>query len=85
MTAHVEAWRPHVIAAPDGTAYRWPVADFMRFMCVESGGDPTDRNPRSSATGLFGILGGSTDGYTNIAEAYSMWQQRGEEPWLCCE
>lgn len=78
LTAQVEQWQPAL------ARYPWNVADMMHFMCIESGGDPYARNP-SGAAGLLGVMGGSTDGYTNIAQAYGLWKQRGEEPWTCCE
>ncbi len=73
-----EAWRANV------ARYSWPVDAALGFMWRESHCDPHARN-RSGATGLFQVLGGSTDGDTNIAQAFALWSQRGWEPWVCCE
>lgn len=63
----------------------WPVTRMLTIMYCESRGDPFAKNPRSSATGLFQILGASQgDGPGNIALAHSMWQSRGTSPWRAC-
>jgi hypothetical protein len=55
----VEAWRPLV-------AQHFPAGEVDRALCLiyhESRGDPSARNPRSSATGLFQILAFWEDRY----------------------
>lgn len=64
------------------SSYDWPVGTACRIMLCESSGDPNARN-RSGATGLFQILGGPTDPAENVALAYSMWSDRGWQPWVC--
>lgn len=63
-------------------SYDWPVGTACRIMLCESSGDPNARN-RSGATGLFQILSGPTDPAENVALAYSMWSDRGWQPWVC--
>ena len=83
----VEQWRPMV-------AYYWPaehVDRMLRIMACESGGLPTAKNPRSSATGLFQIMkfwqkawpGDYTDPWTNAAVAYQIWLTQGYGAWVC--
>lgn len=59
----------------------WSVGTAMAIVRCESGGNPNARNRRSSATGLFQILGGPTDPIANVMQAYSMWRSRGWQPW----
>lgn len=77
-TGGVERWRSLV------ARYPWPVDTALAVMACESGGDPNARNPDSSATGLFQILGGPTDPEANVALAFRMWQSRGWQPWKAC-
>lgn len=63
--------------------YNWAQAKAFAVMMCESGGNPKARNPHSTATGLFQILGGPTDPGSNVALAYSMYQKRGWKPWVC--
>jgi hypothetical protein len=77
--ASVEHWRPLVAAHPD-----WPVDTILRAMACESRGDPTAKNPRSTATGLLQVLGGSTDPATNVAQAHSIWRRQGLAAWRAC-
>lgn len=63
----------------------------LRIMDCESGGDPSAKNPRSSATGLFQIMGfwqkvwpgDYTDPWTNAAVAYQIWLSQGFAAWVC--
>lgn len=70
-------WR-HLVAR-----YDWNVDTACRILVCESKGDPSARNRRSTATGLFQILGGPTDAERNVAQAYAMWRARGWQPWVC--
>jgi hypothetical protein len=78
-TTSVEHWRPLVEAHPD-----WPVDTMLRIMACESRGNPVADNPRSSATGLLQVLGGSTDPVTNVAQAHSIWRRQGLAAWRAC-
>jgi hypothetical protein len=75
----VEHWRPLIEQHPD-----WPVDTMMRIMACESRGNPVADNPRSSATGLLQVLGGSTDPATNVAQAHSIWRRQGLAAWRAC-
>lgn len=90
-----------VTAPPSGTerwrslvaAYFPPehVDRMLRIMACESGGDPEAKNPHSSATGLFQIMGfwqkawpgDYTDPWTNVAVAYQIWLEQGYRAWVC--
>lgn len=88
----VEQWR-HIVE------YFWPswaVERMMRIMDCESKGDPNAKNPHSSATGLFQIMGfwqkkwpgDYTDPWTNGAVAYQIWLEADKygspfDPWVC--
>jgi hypothetical protein len=88
----VEQWR-HIVE------YFWPpwaVERMMRIMHCESKGDPNAKNPRSSATGLFQIMGfwqtkwpgDYTNPWTNGAVAYQIWLEADRygdpfSPWVC--
>lgn len=61
--------------------YPWTVGTACAVLACESGGNPNARNPSSSATGLFQILGGPVDPAANVARAYAMWHARGWQPW----
>ncbi len=83
----VEQWRSMV-------AHYWPaehVDRMLRIMACESGGNPAAKNPRSSATGLFQVMGfwqktwpgDYTDPWTNAAVAYQIWLSQGYGAWVC--
>lgn len=83
----VEQWRALV-------AFFWPpehIDRMLRIMACESGGDPYADNPRSTALGLFQIMGGwqatwpgdYTDPWTNAAVAYQIWLTQGYGAWVC--
>jgi hypothetical protein len=84
----VEQWRSMV-------AYYWgkhgATDRMLRIMKCESGGLATAKNPRSSATGLFQIMGfwqkvwpgDYTDPWTNAAVAYQIWLSQGYAAWVC--
>lgn len=76
-TAPCGGWR-HLVAR-----YDWNVDKACRILVCESKGDPNARNRRSTATGLFQILGGPTNPEANVAQAYRMWRARGWQPWVC--
>lgn len=61
--------------------YPWDVDTACRVLMCESGGRADARNARSSATGLYQILGGPTDPAANVAQAYRMYAARGWQPW----
>jgi soluble lytic murein transglycosylase-like protein len=63
--------------------YPWPQSKAFAVMYCESKGNTYARNPRSSATGLMQILGGSTNPEANMAQAYGMYDKRGWQPWSC--
>lgn len=70
----------------DLVARHFPAAQVptaCRVLLCESGGNAAARNRRSSATGLFQILNGSTDPDTNVAQAAAMARARGWQPWVC--
>jgi hypothetical protein len=88
----VEQWR-HIVEYfwPD-----WAIERMIRIMHCESRGDPSAKNPRSSATGLFQIMGSwqkkwpgdYTDPWTNAAVAYQIWLEADRygdpfSPWVC--
>lgn len=62
--------------------YDWPFTRAFNTMYCESTGKYDDRNP-SGATGLFQVKGGPIDPEANVAQAYSMWVERGWQPWVC--
>lgn len=62
----------------------WNVKEAFAVMMCESRGDPNAKNRRSSATGLFQVLRGSRHPWTNVDQAYAMWQRRGWQPWKSC-
>lgn len=75
-----ERWRPLIAA-------HFPASAVDRAIAVcncESGGNPTARNPRSTATGLFQILRGPVDPEANVALAARMFRARGWQPWKAC-
>lgn len=84
----VEQWRTMV-------AYYWgkhgATDRMLRIMRCESGGVPTAKNPHSSATGLFQVMGfwqkvwpgDYTDPWTNAAVAYQIWLSQGYGAWAC--
>lgn len=75
-----EQWRPLIAAHFPADAVNRAVA-----ICnCESRGNPAARNPRSSATGLFQILRGSTDPVANVTQAAAMYRTRGWKPWAAC-
>ena len=63
--------------------YSWDYQTALNVMWCESHGDPQARNSRSTATGLFQILGGPTDPAANVRLAHAMYRQRGWQPWVC--
>lgn len=85
-TTGVEQWRQLVAAYT-----RWDVDRMLRIMECESHGNPAAKNPRSSATGLFQIMGfwqkvwpgDYTDPQTNVAVAYQIWLAQGYRAWVC--
>lgn len=85
----VERWRPLVET-------QFPASEVDTALCLirhESGGDPTADNPRSSARGLFQILGSLWapqygvsnsalyDPVTNTRIAHDVWQKQGWWAW----
>jgi len=85
----VERWRPLV-------AQHFPPDQVDTALCIirhESGGDPTADNPRSTASGLFQILGSLWGPYygvsrselyeptTNTRLAGDIWKNNGWSPW----
>lgn len=85
----VERWRPLV-------ASRFPADEVDRALCIishESGGDPEADNPRSSARGLFQILGSLWaphygvsradlyDPNINVLLAHDIWERYGWWAW----
>lgn len=62
--------------------YDWPFTTAFNTMYCESTGQYNAKNG-SGATGLFQVLGGPIDPAANVAAAYSMWQERGWQPWVC--
>lgn len=85
----VERWRPLV-------ADHFPTSEVDTAMCIirhESGGDPRADNPRSTASGLFQILGSlwgphygvsTADLYepqTNVRLASDIWENYGWRAW----
>lgn len=59
----------------------WDAATAMRIVSCESGGRPWAVNPSSGAAGLFQILGGPLEPLANVRLAFSMYSQRGWQPW----
>lgn len=57
----------------------------VRVAQCESGLRPSARNPDSTATGLFQILGGPTGVWSNVLLAHRMYHDRGWEPWTASE
>lgn len=85
----VERWRPLVASA-------FPAAEVETALCIirlESGGNPEADNPRSTARGLFQVLGSmwashygvsQTDLYdpvTNVNIAGDIWENYGWSAW----
>jgi Transglycosylase SLT domain len=85
----VERWRPLV-------ASEFPAQEVETAMCIishESGGNPDADNPRSSARGLFQILGSMWashygisqadlyDPVTNVLIARDVWEDYGWSAW----
>lgn len=85
----VERWRPLVEA-------RFPESEVETAMCIishESGGDPDADNPRSSASGLFQVLGSLWaphfgveradlyDPVINVDLARRIWDKQGWRAW----
>jgi hypothetical protein len=69
----LDARRARAHACWDGliAAYPWSTSTAFAVMFCESKGDPLIHNQQgSSATGLFQVLGGSTDPATNVSQAY---------------
>jgi soluble lytic murein transglycosylase-like protein len=62
-------------------SFAWDVGTALRIIQCESRGNPNARNPRSSARGLFQILGGPLDPEANVRLAFSMYSSRGWQPW----
>jgi hypothetical protein len=63
--------------------YDWNKEQAFKIMWCESRGFPAAKNPNSTATGLFQILGGSEDPKANVQHAYEMYKTRGWQPWAC--
>lgn len=63
--------------------YSWNTTTAFNIMWCESTGNPNAKNPRSTATGLFQILGGPYDPAANVRLAYQMYSKRGWQPWVC--
>lgn len=60
----------------------WDAGTALAIIWRESHGNPWAKNPRSSAAGLFQILGSTPgDAAGNVALAHAMWSQRGWSPW----
>lgn len=93
-TGTVEQWRP-LVSAYFATEQ---VDRAMRVMACESGGNPSAKNPRSSASGLFqhlarywpsrsakaGWAGASIwDPTANVAVAAWLWRTGGWGHWEC--
>lgn len=85
VSGNVEQWRG-LVAAYGG----WDVDRMLRIMACESGGSPTAKNPRSSATGLFQIMASiwhdGRDLYdpgVNVDVAHHVWTQQGYAAWVC--
>lgn len=85
----VERWRPLV-------ATQFPESEVDTALCLirhESGGDPSADNPRSSARGLFQVLGSLWaphygvsraalyDPLTNTLIAHGIWEKQGWGAW----
>lgn len=85
----VERWRPLVEA-------RFPESEVETAMCIiahESAGDPDADNPRSSASGLFQVLGSLWaphfgvdrrdlyDPVINVDLARRIWDKQGWSAW----
>lgn len=85
----VERWRPLVET-------QFPASEVDTAMCLirhESGGDPEADNPRSSARGLFQVLGSLWaphygvsrsalyDPVTNVRIAHGIWEKQGWRAW----
>lgn len=70
----------------------WPCGEALRVATCESGLAPDAVNPWSGAAGLFQLLmeyhrwrlgGGSEfDPVANTRAAYSLWLERGWQPWI---
>jgi hypothetical protein len=63
--------------------FAWSQSKAFAVMYCESKGNPYADNPSSSATGLMQILDGPMDPLANMSQAYSMYQDRGWQPWVC--
>lgn len=63
----------------------WPAQTMVRVSWCESTFRPWARNPIAvgglHSTGLFGVLGGSTDARTNVSEAHAKWLVEGIGAW----
>lgn len=85
----VDRWRPLV-------ATQFPAKEVDTALCIiehESGGDPEADNPRSSARGLFQVLGSLWashygvsrselyDPIVNTVIAADIWEKHGWEAW----
>jgi soluble lytic murein transglycosylase-like protein len=88
-TDPVERWRPLVAGV-------FPAAEVEAALCIirhESGGNPDADNPRSSAKGLFQVLGSMWaphygvsqtelfDPVTNVQIASDIWENQGWSAW----
>lgn len=96
-SAAYRAWARHEWYARHrarGRLARLPVAEIIRYLwpdssqqfaisiaSCESGLRAYADNPTSTATGVFQILGGSTNPWWNTRQALRMWASRGWEPW----
>lgn len=101
---HFQQVEPVVVAESDDPVERWrrlvetefPTSEVDTAMCVirhESAGNPDADNPRSSARGLFQILGSLWaphfgvsqralyDPVTNTRIAHDIWQKQGWWAW----
>lgn len=63
--------------------YSWNTTQAFNIMWCESKGNPNAKNPRSTARGLFQILGGPLDPEANVKLAFEMYSKRGWQPWVC--
>ena len=96
--APVSEWRLATRIAPtlgaqDWTAlvsqFTWPTEWALAVIQCESSGDPLAYNPAGPYVGLFQVLNGSSDPYTNALQAHYQYRQwvegiRAVSPWPTC-